>query len=137
LRLVNIRVTIVWLSQEILELDMLFTWNWPSAQATSGPAAPQTVPPTGVQPAAPAPAGDNVGDRELLALATANYSGADPAPAPENQVGAALVAALVGAQTGAPQRAAADASAMLAKLPINIANGAATELNPYKMGAPQ
>ncbi len=109
---------------------MLFPSNWPSAQATNRIAAQPSIPPTNDRAAAPA--SDEAG---LLDMATVNYSGSEKAPA--ETVNAMLVAGFqaAAAGTGAPQSAALSASAQLARLAMNIA-GAATEISPYKMGAP-
>jgi len=118
---------------------MFFSWNWPSAQATSGAKITQTTTATGVLPTAPAPAIDTGEDLDVWAVATANYSATEKSDAPARQVSAVLVAAFQASAVNdadATQRAAVDASSQLAHLPINIANGATTELNPYKMGSP-
>lgn len=110
---------------------MLFPSNWTSAQAASGAPAQPSIAPTNGRAASPAR-----DDAELLDVATANYSGSD-AP-PPHTLDAALVAGFqaAAAEAGAPQSAAVNASAELARLAVNIANDAAGEISPFKIGAP-
>ncbi|MCW2284490.1 hypothetical protein M2323_002268 [Rhodoblastus acidophilus] len=111
---------------------MLFPSNWTSAQAASGMPAQPSIQTTNDRASSPARE-----DAELLDVATANYSGS--AAPPPHRLDAALVAGFqaAAAEAGAPQNAAVSASAQLANLAMNIANAAANEISPYRVGAPQ